>query len=61
MKTFRKVIIRLILVIFVLSTVGVVVLYLFNPTLEDSNISSSTGDNQVLSGDMYTGTQAGSQ
>lgn len=43
MRSLRKIIIRSILVIFVLSTVGVVVLYLFTPIVTPVDTNNTTG------------------
>lgn len=61
MHTLRKVIIRCILVIFVLSTIGVVILYLFNPNPTVTvPLDSLSGDTQILSGDTNTTPSTGS-
>lgn len=56
MKSLRRIIIRCILVIFVLSTVGIVVLYLVNPNSDQQTMTDTT----TMTGDAMTGTITGS-
>ena len=56
MKSWRRIIIRGILVIFVLSTVGIVVLYLVNPNSDQQTMTDTT----TMTGDAMTGTITGS-
>ena len=48
MESFRKFVIRLILLIFVLATVGVVVFYVMDPKTKDPSVSLDTVNDTVV-------------